>query len=290
MTQLQNDIVGVTRVPTYIPSIDKVLNGGLALGSTILIIAEPGAGGQEFMQTSAVNYFRAMQEQAPAADNTHPPQKIYYVSQKSTRKVFYNYLSVQFNLFKRETETEANFEKYVEYVDAGDVYFSRSIVPPRWYTDKSITEHLLNLPESDEFGGFSILANRVSRARPNSLVFIDSLTPYLPFFSSPEKWLSLVEMAYGLSRIAKKHHVTYVFLLTAGVLEKNREIELGNGFDGIINLSWQKSQTSMNRQRQMYFEKYHSIMPTMAVRDIATFNVTVAPETGFEISNLRRVT
>ncbi|MDO5846008.1 MAG: hypothetical protein Q4Q04_03695 [Methanocorpusculum sp.] len=290
MTKPLQDIVGVTRVPTYIPSVDKVLNGGLALGSTVLIIAEPGAGGQEFLQTSAVNFYRSMQEQKPAGANIHPPHKIYYISQKSTKKTFYNFLSVQYNLFKFEGETEEDFENHINYYDAGDIYFARSIVPPRWYTEKSITEHILDMPVSDEFGGFSILANRVSQVKPNSLVFVDSLTPYLPFFATPEKWLSLLELSYGLSRVAKKNHLNYVFLLTSGVLPRSREIELGNGFDAVIDLSWQKSQNSMNRQRQMYFEKYHGVMPTMSARDIATFNVTIAPETGFEISNLRRVT
>ncbi|WP_319378766.1 hypothetical protein [uncultured Methanocorpusculum sp.] len=46
----------MVRVPTYIPSVDKILGGGVPIGSTILLITEPGAGGPEFLFTSLVNY------------------------------------------------------------------------------------------------------------------------------------------------------------------------------------------------------------------------------------------
>ncbi len=41
------------RVPTYIPSVDKILGGGVPIGSTILLITEPGAGGPEFLFNSS---------------------------------------------------------------------------------------------------------------------------------------------------------------------------------------------------------------------------------------------
>ena len=94
---------------------------------------------------------------------------------------------------------------------------------------------------------------------------------------------------YGLSRAAKKRKITFVILLTSDILPESREISLGNAFDAIIHLVWQKSRESMSRQRQMYIEKFISVLPLLSSRDIATYNVSISPETGFEISNLRRV-
>lgn len=46
------------RIPTYIPSVDKILGGGLPLGSTILLITEPGAGGAEYLLALLRTTFR----------------------------------------------------------------------------------------------------------------------------------------------------------------------------------------------------------------------------------------
>ncbi len=180
-------------------------------------------------------------------------------------------------------------DKRVFHMDMGDVYFARSIVPLSRYSLKTISEHLRNLPPYDDYGGLAYLAGMVETAPENSMVFIDSLTPYLPYFSDSEKWQNLVFLIYGLSRAAKKRNITFVILLTTGILPENREIALGNAFYAIIRLACQKSQESMSRQRQMYIEKFAGVLPMLSSRDIATYNVSISPEAGFEISNLRRV-
>lgn len=51
---------------TRIPSFDKVIGGGVIPGSTILVLAEPGSGGREFIQTSLVNYCSDSVNRPPA--------------------------------------------------------------------------------------------------------------------------------------------------------------------------------------------------------------------------------
>lgn len=279
----------IIRVPTYIPSVDKILGGGVPIGSTILLFSEPGAGGPEFLFTSLVNYCREVTGDIPPINNTNRPDAIYYITPKTSRVQFVDMMKHQFSFLNSIDFEGELLDKCVFHKDMGDVYFARSIVPLSWYSQKTLSEHLMDLPPYDDYGGLAYLAGMVETAPENSMVYIDSLTPYLPYFSDQDKWQNLVFLIYGLSRAAKKRNITFIILLTNGILPESREIALGNAFDAIIRLVWQKSQESMSRQRQMYIEKFAGVLPLLSSRDIATYNVSIAPETGFEISNLRRV-
>lgn len=279
----------MVRVPTYIPSVDKILGGGVPAGSTILLLTEPGAGGPEFLFTSLVNYCREIKGDLPATKNARRPDTIYYITPKTSRPQFVEMMKQQFSFLNTIDFEGEILDKSVIHMDVGDVYFARTIVPLYWHSTKTISEHLMNLPPYDDYGGLAYLTGMVETTKENSVVFIDSLTPYLPYFNDYEKWQNLVFLMYGLSRAAKKRHITFVILLTTGILPESREISLGNAFDAIIRLVWQKSRESMSRQRQMYIEKFSGVLPLLSSRDIATYNVSISPETGFEISNLRRV-
>ncbi len=280
----------LVRVPTYIPSVDKILGGGVPIGSTVLVVSEPGAGGQEMIHTSLVAYCREIWSKNPTAPHIRQPDAMYYVSPKTSRSTFVSLLKRQFSFLDDINFEGELLDKRVFYLDLGDSFFARSIVPYSWYSEKTITEYLMNLPPSDEYGGLTYLAGLVEKVPENSMIFVDSLTTYLPYFSEPEKWQSFLALMYGLSRVAKSRNLIYVLLLTAGVLSESREIELGNAFDGVFQLIWQKSQSAMSRQRQMYIGKYSGVLPLILGKDIAIYNVTISPDTGFEISNLRRVT
>lgn len=282
--------IGQSRVPTYVTSLDKVMGGGLVFGSTVLVLSELGAGGKEFLQTSMVNYYQSMLGRARPDDNTFPPERIYYVSQKHSSENLYQQLAMQFDYMDFSDFKEEAFQRYVKHIDLGEIFFARTTVPHTWYTNKSVAEYFMNVPESDEFAGFSELASMVDQTPPNSMIMIDSITPYLPYFTDDVDWKSFVSLMYGLSRAAKQKRLTYILLLTQGILPRNREIEISNALDAVFRLQWQKSDIAMTRQRQMYIEKYDGVLPTLASRDIATYNVTISPGLGFEISNLRRVT
>ena len=279
----------MVRVPTYIPSVDKILGGGVPIGSTILLLAEPGAGGRAFLFTSLVNYCREIKGDLPATSGATRPDMIYYITPKTSRTQFVEMMKQQFSFLNTIDFEGEILDKSVIHMDVGDVYFARTIVPLSWYSTKTIPEHLMDLPPYDDYGGLAYLTGMVETTKENSVVFVDSLTPYLPYFNDYEKWQNLVFLMYGLSRAAKKRKITFVILLTSDILPESREISLGNAFDAIIHLVWQKSRESMSRQRQMYIEKFISVLPLLSSRDIATYNVSISPETGFEISNLRRV-
>ncbi len=281
----------LVRIPTYIPSIDKIIGGGMPVGTTMLIVAEPGSGGQEFIFTSIANYCRELKNSTfPISEDIHHPESVYYVTQKSSKSTFIRMMKQQFTYLDSIDFEKGILDKHVIFLDIGDIFFARSIVPHTWYSNKSITEHLMHLPPSDEYGGLTYLAGLVDKVPEYSTVYMDCLTPYLSYFSEPDKWRHLVSLLYGISRAAQSRHITFLFLLTANILTQTKEIEIGNAFGAILHLGWQKSPTAMTRQRQMYIEKFVGVLSTLAPRDIAIYNVSVSLDTGFEISNLRRVT
>ena len=54
-------------------------------------------------------------------------------------------------------------------MDVGDVYFARSIVPLSWYSQKTLSEHLMDLPPYNDYGGIAYLAGMVETAPENSM-------------------------------------------------------------------------------------------------------------------------
>ena len=277
------------RIPTYIPSVDKILGGGLPLGSTILLITEPGAGGAEYLFSSVANYVQEITGDNPPVKNARQPDYLYFYSPKASRNQFIRSMKQQFSYLNTIDFEGEVLDKRVFYVDVGDIYYARTTVPLSWYSERTISAHLMDLPQYDEYGGIGYLVGIVETIPEYSMVFLDSLTPYIPYFSDPEKWRELVFLMYGLSRAAKKRNLTFVVAITKGIISDLQETALGNAFDGIMRLVWQKSQSSMSRQRQMYLEKFANVLSLLSSTDIATFNVAISPDTGFEISNLRRI-
>lgn len=120
--------------PTHIPSLDKVLGGGMPTGSTVLLMSEPGAGGGELLQTYVMNYCSAKLRQEPAPKGTTYPQALYYISSTESRD---NFNSSVADLFKvEEDEYFAQLMENIHYTDLGGNYFSGTHVPYEWYGSK----------------------------------------------------------------------------------------------------------------------------------------------------------
>ncbi|HJJ28323.1 MAG TPA: hypothetical protein O0X70_02910 [Methanocorpusculum sp.] len=272
------------RIPSFIPSIDNVMGGGYVAGSTILLVSEYGAGGQEMMQTSAVNFFRAVAANTKQSANAVKQRRAYYISPKMTKDTFYERLQMQFHLFEDERESVEEFEKLVTFIDSADLFFARSGLPRDWYEDKE--RYVLKSRTTDDFGGFTNVAYRLISVKPNCTVFIDSITAYLPFFHEDAEWSKFLMLLYGVTRGAKKQGVNLVFLLGEGVLSPEREAELKDCMDVIMHLKWTGESS---RQRVMLLEKCPGILPTMSAKDLVAFNVTISPGTCFEIATVRKM-
>ena len=90
----------------------------------------------------------------------------------------------------------------------------------------------------------------------------------------------------GFQRIAKKKNITIYLLLSRGVLETAKELELADIADAVLLFKWEESMGA-RRQRVMYFEKFRGVMPHLEERDLVKFAVRISTAGGFEVSNIR---
>lgn len=275
-----------TYFPFNIPSLDKVLGGGVQAGSTVLIISEPGAGAAEFVQTATLSYYYSKKEGRTLSPRTVHPASVNYVSPMLSKDMILLRMSEQFNIDMFEIEED--FSEYIQFVDLGESYFDNSSVPSSWYRRGSAAESMLNPPKSDDYGGLTILLDLIAEFPQRSVVVVDTLTAYLPYCtSSPEAWLQFLMMMRGLARACKEWGTSIFFLLTENVLSSGQQAELSECFDGVFKLYWQKG-TVQARQRQMYVEKFSGLLPTLDPKDVVVFNVNISTN-GFEITNMRMV-
>ena len=271
--------------PSYIPSLDKILGGGIQIGSTIVVLSEPGAGGSELLHASSLAYYQHKKQNDSPKTGTEDPGKIYYMSPTMSKEMFLRRMSEQFrqDLF----EAAETFDQYVRYVDLGEHFFARTMVPQNWYSPDSSS--IQDLPSrSDNYGGMTILLEILEAIPKKSLIMIDAFTPIVPYYMRNQgDWTELIAIMRGLTRVAKLWGSTIVILLAAGILPKDKEIEMIECFDGAFRFFWQKN-TAQTRQRQMYVEKFSGLLPTLDPRDVVTFNINIS-NAGFEITNLRVV-
>jgi hypothetical protein len=86
---------------TRVPSLDKVLGGGVISGSTILVLADPGSGGNELIQTSLMHYCSDFIKSKQAPEGTIHPSELHYMSLTLNRDVFEQQIAELFNAEKK---------------------------------------------------------------------------------------------------------------------------------------------------------------------------------------------
>lgn len=272
---------------TRVPSLDKVLGGGIVSGSTILVLAEPGSGGNELVQTSIMNYCSDLVKGASVPEGTTRPSELYYISLTLNRVMFEWEMAELFNMGNHPQFRE--MMKHLHFQDLGESYFGKTHVPYDWYGSRDSVYSIMHMFPTDDYGGLTIIADLIRKMPRESIIFVDSLTALLPYCTqSPESWFELITLIRGLTRACKKWGITVVFLLGTDILSAGRENELIDSVDVVMKMFWQKD-TTVKRQRQMYIMKFTGLFPRIAPRDMVTFNVIVAPGTGFEITNMRMV-
>lgn len=115
---------------TRVSSLDKVLGGGIVSGSTILVLAEPGSGGTELVQTSVMNYCSDIAKGENAPEGTTHPSELHYISLTHNREMFEQQIAKLFNAEKHPRFRE--MMSHLHYLDLGESYFGKTHVPYDW--------------------------------------------------------------------------------------------------------------------------------------------------------------
>jgi KaiC/GvpD/RAD55 family RecA-like ATPase len=273
-----DDKASFNMMPTGIPSLDPVMGGGVPPGSLVLLFGDIGAGGLEFAYTSAMLLSRDVHERSQ--DTERIPREIWYVTFTKGRDDVLSEMKLAFH-----PDLARGIDE-VKFIDLSQIYFDSSIVPLDWYSEGDLYSRLQARGGHDKILG--ALATILSTIPEKSLIIFDSLTDLATQYAKDGLWSDFAAFLRGLQRVAKEWNSTVYLILTRGILDLSREIEISDISDAVIFFRWEET-TGDRRQRVMYFEKFRGLMPHLEENDLVKFAVRISTNEGFDVSNIRVV-
>lgn len=253
------------KFPLGIDFLDRQI-GGVYPG-LIILHEMVGAGGKEFAITSLLNNSSA-----------DVPSEILYLSVTQDEKEVIRGIKLAF--------PEAHHEKLLKRLrieSLAEAYFEDSIVPLRWIGGKLSIEKLRGKKRNilSEFGGI------IEECQEGSLIFLDSLTDLTRLAKKRIRWEDLIDMVKGVKKLCIEKNLLLMALLTANVVEKEREEELLDQADGVLVFEWEVEKESV--KRWLYFRKFLGVLPFLERERVVKYDVRIDPALGFTISRIMRV-
>lgn len=265
------------RMPTGMASLDPVFDGGVPLGSLILLLGEIGAGNRDFVYTSMINL--SLRSTLSTDSNLVYPKEIHYVTVSKVKEDIKREIELSFNMDLLE-----NFNK-IQFDDLSNIFFDSSVVPFSWYSNvENVLDRMKRRKVRENV--FASLSDTLAEISPESLVILDSLTEMASQSIASGHWGNLTAYLRGMQRISKLWGTTIYLLLTKGVLNQWQELEVADAVDAVLHFKWEDS-AAARRQRIMFFEKFRGVMIHLEEKDLVKFSVRVTPGRGFEVSNIR---
>ncbi|NYT05366.1 MAG: hypothetical protein GKC04_03200 [Methanomicrobiales archaeon] len=264
-------------MPTGIASLDPVLDGGVPSGSVILLLGEIGAGAPEFAYSSVIS----LSLKKARADPPGTPAGLYYITLTRTGRSVLEEMELSFH-----QDLLAGVESQVTFMDLSNLYFESTVVPSEWYGNGDLIERLQRRSREDE--PLAELAGKLSGIPAGSAIIIDSLTELATQSLNEHRWAELVAFLRGLGRVVKQWNSMVYLILTDGILEEHRVVEIADCCDAVMNFRWEET-SAQRRQRIMFVQKFRGVMPHLEERDLVKFAVRISAEGGFEVANVRVV-
>jgi KaiC/GvpD/RAD55 family RecA-like ATPase len=266
-------------MPTGITSLDPILDGGVPLGSVILLLGDIGAGNNEFVYSSIVNLLSIAPQPERDIGAKFTPPHIRYITFTRMNEDVMQEITKSFPM-----QDISHLREKLHFDDLSELYFDNSVVPDDWYSHGDIITRLQK--RADQGGVLAQLSTVLNTAEPNSLLIVDSVTDIATQCASSQLWHNLTGLLRGLQRMSKQRNLTIYLLLTRGILEAAQEQEIADIVDAVLLFRWEES-SGARRQRVMYFEKFRGVMSHLEERDLVKFAVRISTSGGFEVSNIR---
>ena len=275
----------VLRVPTGVADFDSIIQGGMPLGSVVLLLGDVGGGGLEFALTSAAKI--GIVKEYPdtrnfilgdAGKGGLLPEKMCYVTFSRSRDDLLREVKMSFNRDFYESLT-AN----LVFKDFSKDYFMHTVVPTSWVgSDQS---GLFSDKKQD--GLLESLVDFLDSNATKSMVIIDSLTDLV--VSESVDFQDLVALLKGIQRMSKKWGSVFYLVLTDEILDRKRQQMIIDSVDGVLKFEWAKFHHTSKRQRYLYVEKFMSVLPHLDQERIARFATLITSQSGFVVINTERV-
>lgn len=268
------------KIPTGIDSFDPILDGGLPVGSLVLLIGETGAGHFEFVISSLVSHLKN------GKTKNNVPVKICYVTFTRSKDDIIKEIAFSFPEYLKILQDGMDRGR-IEFKDFSEIYFSRSFIPYKWMSGEVFSFETLRWKE-EEKNLIESLIEYLDDYSNKSIVIIDSLTALAQHCLVHMKWSDYVLFLYGLQKASKKWEGIVYATMTKGVFDGNKQEEILECVDGAIFFEWENLGVSQ-KKRIMYMKKFRGVLPGLDQNNIVNFEIQITSKKGFEVSNIKRV-
>jgi KaiC/GvpD/RAD55 family RecA-like ATPase len=264
------------KVPTFVPSLDNIMKGGIPEGSSVLLLGEPGAGNFEFSLTSAVNLARALDGKIPRGLENYDvkfPDGILYVSFSKPASEILRILTLSL-----EEDLASSLKKRISILDFSRLFYLQTQIPSSWIGGGTIR---------DKENIVSTFIKEIDKSGTNKLIIIDSFTDLITSKYLDEK--TMFDISRGLSRASKKWNSIVYVLMTANITDRRSENIMMEIFDGTLLFEWNASEKSSKRRRYMTIPRFTGVLPQLEREKIERFDTEFDYKTGMIVLNTTKV-
>jgi len=276
----------VSRIPTGVADFDSIIQGGLPVGSVVLLLGDVGGGGHEFALTSAakIGIVKEFPETrafmlGDAGRDGLLPEKMCYITFSRSKWDILRDVKMSFN-----KDFFDSLKGNLLFKDFSKDYFRHTVVPTSWLGPEQTD--LFSSEKKDE-GLLESLVDFLDQNAPRSIVIIDSLTDLV--VSETVNFQDVVALLKGIQRMAKTWGCVFYIILTDEILDRKRQQMVIDSVDGVFKFEWAKFHHTSKRQRYLYVEKFMSVLPHLDQERIARFATLITSQSGFVVINTERV-
>jgi KaiC/GvpD/RAD55 family RecA-like ATPase len=263
-------------IPTFVSSLDTIINGGVPSGSSILLLGEPGAGNYEFAFTSAAKLSRAIEGIIPRElenkDINILDGIIYITLSKPASEI-----TRQLQLTMEEDLVKDLIRK-IKIIDFSSIYYSKTQIPYSWIGGT-------HLREREDL--MTSLVSSLEKEAKGKMIILDSITDMITSKIFDDKMI--FDLARGISRAIKKWDSLLYALMTADITTKENENILMDIFDGTMIFRWNTSDKFSRRKRFMFIPKFIGVLPRIEQERIERFDTDFDYKSGMVVLNTTKV-
>jgi len=229
----------MNRIPFGISRLDSMIDGGAPPGSVVLLAGDIGAGGREFMYTSAA--MNGLVEADPELfdlyygtlhENSVVPEEVHYLSFTSDEPALVDEMAFTMDEDIVEAATGS-----IDFADLSSEYFQLSPVPTDWYAQQ--TQDITSLGERHERRNvLDAMGDYLSEHAPGNLVMIDSVTDLVSAASEQMDWSDTTVLMKGLKKAAQKWGGLILLHANVEALTPTQLGRLNDATDGTIRFKW----------------------------------------------------
>jgi KaiC/GvpD/RAD55 family RecA-like ATPase len=277
----------MSNVPFGVSRLDSIIGGGAPPGNVVMVSSEPGAGGREFIYTSAVMNALAREDSElfdlhygdVHADAEVPPE-VHYLSFTADE----SYLKREMN-YTMDTEIVDAAVPGIRFRDFSPEYFQLSPIPREWYVGEATAL-------SDLGGGghreelLTALGDYLNNYAAGNLVVIDSMTDLVGAISDEMEWSDIAMLVKGLAKAAHRWGGLIVLLVSEDSLSETELGILSDASGGTLRFAWESG--GSQRARTMVVEEFRGVLSQLEGENIVRFEVEIH-EAGLDVSDVRKI-